>query len=149
MKQKVTDLEVYKSGLTPQQEQVAALMASGKTITDTAADLQISRTTIYRLMQDDLFSAFYSLLCREVKLNTRNNLMALQGKAFEAIKTAIEGDNDTARLKAATWVIERIEAIELSNSDPISAIREQCMTEFEYVGLDVKRFERLRREHGL
>ena len=83
MKQKVTELEVYHSCLTPQQEQVAVVMASGKTITDTASALQISRATIYRLMQNDMFMAYYNMLCSEAKMNGKNGLMALQGKALK------------------------------------------------------------------
>jgi DNA-binding CsgD family transcriptional regulator len=148
MAQKATYSE-HKSCLTPQQEQAAALLASGKTITDTATDLQISRSTVHRLLQDNLFITYYNLLCQEIKINVKNNLFALQKKAFSAITEAFNSDNDTVRLKAAIWVIENIQSVEIGNTSPVDALRDQCMTDFSYVGLDESEYERLKRHYDL
>ena len=151
MKQKGTNLE-YKSCLTPLQEKAAAFLANGKTITDTATDLQVSRATVYRLLQDELFLAYYNLLCSEVKINVKNNLFTLQEKAFAAVTAALDSDNDTTRLKAATWVIDKIQAVEVGNTSPLTAIRNQCYSIDDCivdVGLDSAKFERLKRQHDL
>ena len=149
MIQKATDLE-YKSGLTPQQEQAAALLASGKTITDTATDLQVSRATIYRLLQDGLFLAYYNLLCNEVKTNVKNNLFTLQEKAFAAITAALDSDNDSTRLKAATWIIDKIQAVEVGNTNPLTAISNLCRENVDwFFGFDNSKYERLKKQHHL
>jgi len=149
MEQKATDLE-YKNGLTPMQERAAACLASGRTVTDTAADLQVSRATIYRLLQDELFQAYYNFLCSEIKLNVKNSLFTLQKKAFAAITAALDSDNDTIRLKAATWVIEKIQAVEIGTTNPLTVISEQC-TNYPVTGFDFNRteFERLKKLYHL
>ena len=125
MTQKATNTE-YKSGLTPFQEKAAALLVSGKTITDTAIELKVSRATIYRLMQNGLFEAFYNLLCSEAKMSVKSNLFTLQEKAFKAITDALDSDNDATRLKAGMWVVDKIQEVEIGNTNPIVAIENEC-----------------------
>jgi hypothetical protein len=147
MKQKATDLE-HKSGLSPFQEQVAALLSTGKTVTDTAAVLNVSRATIYRLLQDGLFTAYYNLLCQEVQVNLKNHLFTLQDKAFTALTSALDSDNAPTQLKAATWVLDKIQSVEVDNTDPKHAL---YLTSFPDDGgmVDVVKFERLKKQYGL
>ena len=149
MRQNETNLE-YKTGITPHQENVAVSLAGGKTITETAADLNISRATIYRLLNDDLFSAYYQFLCSEIKLNIKNKIFSLQDKAFAAIGAALESDNDNSRLKAATWIIDKIQSVEIENTSPLTAIRRQCTHySVEDYGFDKPAFERLKKQYDL
>jgi len=150
MKQKETNLAEYKSGLTPLQEQVATFLASGKQITDTANELQISRATIYRLFDNVVFMAYYNLLCYEIKINTKNNLFTLQDKAFKAIGAALESDNDLTKLKAATWIIEKIQDVQIGCKNPIDALSNQCVGKnIIDVCFDNTEFEKLKRQYDL
>ena len=148
MKQNETNLAEYKNGLTPLQEKIAIFLASGKQVTEAANELQVSRATIYRLFQDVVFMAYYDLLCNEIKINTKNNLLSLQGKAFEAINTALSSSNDLVKLKAATWLIEKIQGIEIGVTNPTSALKKQCY-EFQEIGFNERKLEILKKEYGL
>jgi hypothetical protein len=147
MKQKATDLE-HKSGLSPFQEQAAALLATGKTVTDTAAALEVSRATIYRLLQDGLFMAYYNLLCQEVQVNLKNHLFTLQEKAFTALTSALDSDNAPTQLKAATWVLEKIQGVEVGDTDPKRALYFASFGDVDHY-LDEAKYERLKKQHGI
>lgn len=62
------------TGLTPQQEQAAILLASGEGVTEVADKLNVNRATIYLWQQKINFQCFYNQQCQIIQDNIRNGL---------------------------------------------------------------------------
>ena len=112
-----------ESGLTPLQEQAAVLLASGKSITAIAEELEINRSTIYEWQDILTFRCFYNKQCEIIRERIKACLFGVQDKAFDAIKDILEGDNPAIKLKAAIWLIERASATGIGETDPKSILK--------------------------
>ena len=97
--------------ITPQQERAIGLMASGKTATDAAAGVGVSRATLYRWMRDDpAFVAAWNAWQGDQRQATRAQLLGLSGEAVAAVRGAMQkGDGrlGLAMLKAMGLLAEQ------------------------------------------
>lgn len=128
IQQKIT--EIQESGLTPIQEQTAILLASGKSITEVSETLNINRTTIYQWKNKVTFQCFFNFQRAESKELLRNGLFALYEDAFNVIKESLSSDNPnpTTRLKAAMWIIQKVDSSIIGNTDPRKVLQKACTT---------------------
>lgn len=133
-----------KSGLTPIQEQAAILLASGESITAISEKLDINRSTIYEWQEVFTFRCYYNKQCESIKERMKAGLFGLQEEAINAIRGSLQSDNASVRLKAATWLLERLSNTEIKDTDPIAFIRKQCDTTFlDSWSFDTTKFERM------
>lgn len=140
------------TGLTPQQEQAAFLLASGESVTDVATKINVTRATIYLWLQKVGFKCFYNQQCQIIKDNIKNGIFGLYEDALQAVRDTLKSDNESARLKAAMYVIGKIELIDTSQQDPVEAIKKICTADAfdeEYITFDNKKFDALMLENGL
>lgn len=156
MQQNLTKLTPVEqvTGLTPQQEQAALLLASGESVTDVASKINVNRATIYLWLQKVGFKCFYNQQCQIIKDNIRNGLFGLYGDALQALKDTLKSENEQAKLKAAMYVLGKIEMIDTSQQDPVEAIKELCTSSAfpdvdDYVTFDNKKYDALMLENGL
>ena len=124
-KQKSTELTLV-TGLTPQQEQAAMLLASGESVTDVASVVNVNRATIYLWQQKINFKCFYNQQCKIIQDNIKNGLCGLYDEALQAIRSSLQSNNDLLRLKAAVYVISKVEMIDSSQRNPEQVIRRLC-----------------------
>ena len=134
------------SGLTPIQEQAAILMASGERITSIAERLQLNRSTIYEWMDVLTFQCFYNKQCENNKKKLKAGLFGLQKKAIEAIKESLESSDPSIKLKAATWLVERLSDTSIGETDPANIIKERCRV---WGGYNEEKFSRLLEAYNL
>jgi len=85
-------------GLGEEQRAALELLAMGKSVTDVAKEVGLSRTTVYRWLKDDpAFRAAHNQWQDEIEQTGRSRLLTLTGKAAAAIDRALEkGDPKTA-----------------------------------------------------
>lgn len=153
MQQNLTKLTPVEqvTGLTPQQEQAALLLASGESVTDVAARINVNRATIYLWLQKVGFKCFYNQQCQIIQDNIRNGLFGLYGDALQALKDTLKSENEQAKLKAAMYVLGKIEMIDTSQQDPVEEIKKLCTSDLggDYMNFDSKKYDALMLENGL
>lgn len=87
------------AALTPQQETAAELLATGQTVTDTAAAVGVARQTVSAwLNQDFAFQATLNRRQRELWAGLSARLRALVPKALEAVTAALDDGDVRAAL---------------------------------------------------
>lgn len=102
------DLQRADSGLTILQEVVAAEMCTGASITAIAKKHKITRETIYDWLRDRRFDAYRKALLAEVRQEVRGALSSMAAEATSTLRMLMNGGGEQARLKAATYVIDRL-----------------------------------------
>lgn len=141
------------TGLTPQQEQACILLASGENVTDVADKLNLNRGTLYKWQQNKAFECYYNKQCQEYKDEVKNGLLGLHQQAVTTIQQLITTGSEATRLKAATWVLDKVEAIEVGETSIRRALKGQCTTTNDDWGdlstFDEKEYKRQLKAFGL
>ena len=93
--------------ISPKQINACRLLATGKSITDTAKELNISRMTISRwLKSDNDFAAYLNTLKTEQLEAARTQIQHIASLAVETLANVMtKSKNDTARIAAAKEVL--------------------------------------------
>lgn len=94
-----------KLDVNPQQEQVLNFMLSGRTQTEAAQLVNVSRETITRWLSDDRFSSELDRRRTELWQNHRDRLSGLLGDALAEIESLLQSDDERIRLDAAKTII--------------------------------------------
>src|SRR5215471_3398502 len=103
-RQKQTNPDTPDWSLTPQQETAVALLASGKTVTDTAAAIEVTRQTVSEwLHHHPGFQAALNSRRQELWVGMTNRLHGLLPKALEVLQNELEGEHP---LPAAVHVLK-------------------------------------------
>ncbi len=143
------------TGLTPQQEKAAVLLASGNTITETAKKLNVIRSTVYEWAEKANFKAYYNSLIKDIRERSENALFGMIDEAHKAIRESLKSKNESVKLKAALSIIDRVKTVEIGETDPIKLIKQQCTyhssfnIDFGDTEFDERRFEKLMQENNL
>jgi DNA-binding CsgD family transcriptional regulator len=139
-----------ETGLTPLQEKAVSLLVTGENFTEVAINLNIDRGTLYNWFEKITFKAYYNRLCSEVKTNVQNNLFGLYSDAMKAIETSLKSDNETIKLKAAFWLLEKLEAQKIDETSPQNMIRGYCNNlSFDFDNFDEVKYKKLCKENGI
>lgn len=115
-----------ETGLTPQQEQVAILLASGAGVTEVADKAQISRATIYQWQQLTTFKCFFNKQCNDVRNALTVGLFGLASEALQVIKECLNSEDDKVRLKTAIWITDKLHSVEIDQTDIITALKAEA-----------------------
>lgn len=141
------------TGLTPQQEQACILLASGENVTNVADKLSLNRGTLYKWQQNKAFECFYNKQCQEYKNEVKNGLLGLHQQAIATMRQLIATGNEATRLKAAIWVLEKVEAINIGETNIKQALKAQCTTTTDdwsdFTQFNEKEYKRQLKAYGL
>ena len=103
-RQKPTNPDTPDWTLTPQQETAVDLLASGKTVTDTATSVEVTRQTVSEwLNHHPGFQAVLHSRRQELWIGMTNTLRGLLPKALEVLQCELEGEHP---LPAAVHVLK-------------------------------------------
>ena len=103
-RQKPTNPDTPDWTLTPQQETAVDLLASGKTVTDTATAIDVTRQTVSEwLNHHPGFQAALNRRRQELWAGMTDALRNLLPQAVEVLKHELEGE---ARLQAAVHILK-------------------------------------------
>jgi len=120
-----TDERSPASGLTPQQEKAAALLASGQGIQAVADELGIDPATLLRWRKLPTFQAYSNKLVLELKDRIRAEQLSMGDEAIDTVRRIMTGENAGAALRAAQFVIAQIASAEVGDTDPEALLRKQ------------------------
>jgi hypothetical protein len=165
-RQNATDSDAIRAsglgeGLTLQQHQAAALLLAGKGVQGVADELGVHRSTVWAWRQLPTFQAFYNILLGELRQNAQEGVVSLYSDALNTLREVMTGNgcySPAAALKAAMFVVERIETMKVGTTNARDIIREQCMTSIltddfiDFFGaeeFDEKKYHRDCRELGI
>ena len=103
-RQKPTNPDTPDWTLTPQQETAVDLLVTGKTVTDTAIAVDVTRQTVSEwLNHHPGFQAAVNSRRQELWIGMTNTLQGLLPKALEVLKCELEGETP---LPAAVHVLK-------------------------------------------
>ena len=103
-RQKPTNPDTPDWTLTPQQETAVDLLASGKTVTDTAQAIEVTRQTVSEwLNHHPGFQAALNRRRQELWIGMTDTLRGLLPKALEVLKSELESETP---LPAAVHVLK-------------------------------------------
>lgn len=107
---KVTPLKVRRNdeGLTPKQEEAAALLAIGTSIAEVGRKVGVNRNTVYEWLRTPAFATYFKKQLRDVRREIRGKLSAMAEEATETLKTLMDEGGEQSRLKAATYILDRL-----------------------------------------
>lgn len=114
------------TGLTALQEKCCLLLAAGIRITDAAQQVGASRGTLYRWLQQPAFQCYLNLAKRDVQQFVEGSLLNLHQKALEGIEASLDSQRDDLRLKASTWVLEKIQQMPVGACDIRKVLLEEA-----------------------
>ena len=121
------------TGLTALQEKCAFLLAAGTRITDVAQQLGTSRGTLYRWLQQPAFLCYFNQSKKEVQQFVEGRLLSLHLKALEGIEASLDSHREDIRLKASTWVIEKVSQIPVGACDIRKVLLEEATIQTSFV----------------
>lgn len=114
------------TGLTPQQEQVAIMLASGVGVTEVADKANISRTTIYQWQQLTTFKCFFNKRCSDMRSALTVGLFGLASEALQVIKDCLNSEDDRVRLRTAIYITDKLQSVEIDQTDIITALKDEA-----------------------
>lgn len=115
-----------KTGLTAIQEQCAVMLTAGENVSAVAERLQISRTTIYQWSDLLTFQCFSNQLRDEARREINGSLARMAAEAVEAVRQVLSSDNEGMKLKAATWILERMDGFSVGECNPFKVLKEKA-----------------------
>ena len=137
------------TGLTAQQERCALLLAAGTRITDAAQQVGTSRGTLYRWLQQQPFQCYYNQAKKDVQQVVEGSLLDLHQRALEGIRASLESQKEEVRLKASTWVVDRISQMPVGASDVRKVMKEDIAQSAPYYQSVKEEYQRALAEAGL
>lgn len=140
------------TGLTPQQEKAAILLASGNSVVSVAEELNVSRGTLYEWKKLLTFQCYMNEQKQGYVDSLRGGIMNLAEEAIGAIRESLNSDNEQVRLKAAMWVADKVKDYQVGQTDAREAVKQECTTEmFDGWGekIDEDEYKRRLKELGL
>ncbi|NMB37448.1 MAG: hypothetical protein GX993_05345 [Bacteroidales bacterium] len=139
-------LNTVQTGLTPIQEQAAILLASGETITAVAATIGVNRSTLYEWQDIVTFQCFLNQQRADYQEQLKNGIFGLTSEALATLKGCLQSENEPTRLKAATWLLERIASQKTGITDVREALRRKH-TKFSDNWEDYNKFDKVAYEN--
>ena len=113
------------TGLTPTQEQAATLLASGMSVTDVAKQLDVARSTIYVWQRETTFKVFFNRQCSDARGTLVVGLFGLADEALKTIRESLNSEDERIRLKAAMWITDKLQSMEIQQTDLFTALQEE------------------------
>jgi hypothetical protein len=141
-----------QTGLTSTQEKSVVLLLSGKSITEVSQTLKIDRSTIYAWQKQSNFQAYFNATQERIQAELENGLMSLYEEAITTIKDCLSSDNESIKLKAALWLVEKIESKKIGETDPRTLIKNELVLDnisSGFQNFDTRDYERILKENNL
>lgn len=108
-----------KHELTPAQGQAAQLLADGSKVNDVAEVVKVNRGTIWSWSKQPSFMAEINRIRNEYRESCQSMMLGLHAEAVATIRRCMNSESDMVALKAALAVIDKAEAYQNQESDPV------------------------------
>lgn len=114
------------TGLTPTQERACSLLASGAKTKDVAQQLDVPEQTLYLWQKQTTFACYYNKQRSVIKNAAVQSLFGLMDEAVTAIRESLSSTNENIRLKAASYIIDKLQMMDIGKTDIIEAVRAEA-----------------------
>lgn len=114
------------TGLTPTQERACSLLASGAKTAEVAQKLDVPEQTIYLWQKQTTFVCYYNKQRSVIKNAAVQSLFGLMDEAVTAIRESLNSTNESVRLKAASYIIDKLQNVEVGKTDIVEAVRAEA-----------------------
>lgn len=128
MKQTGNEFRSGVTGLTPQQERAAIMLASGSSVLSVAEELKVSRGTIYEWRRLITFRCYVNEQSKDYVDTIKGGVMSLADEAIAAIRDSLHSENEATRLKAAMWVADKAKDYQVGETNAVEAVKKECTT---------------------
>lgn len=130
MKKTKTEVQVSSvTGLTPTQERACSLLASGAKTAEVAQQLDVPERNIHLWQKQSTFVCYYNKQRSVIKNAAVQSLFGLMDEAIKAIKESLNSTNESVRLKAASYIIDKLQNVEVGKTDITEVIRAEATYE--------------------
>ena len=86
--------------LPPEQQTALELLVGGKAVAETARQVGVSRSTVFRWLKNDpVFRAAYNQWQEEIQSSCQSRLMTMTDKAADALEKSLEGGDGRLALQ--------------------------------------------------
>lgn len=123
------------TGLTPTQERACSLLASGAKATAVAEQLDVSEQTIYLWQKQKTFICYYNKQRSVIKDAAVQSLFGLMDEAITAIRESLTSTNESVRLKAATYIVDKLQSLDVGKTDIVEAVKAEATYTDEWAGV--------------
>lgn len=120
------------TGLTPTQERACSLLATGNSATAVARQLGIEEQTLYLWQKQTTFICYYNKQRSVIKDVAVQSLFGLVDDAVTAIRESLSSTNEQVKLKAATYIIDTLQKLEVGKTDIVEAVRAEATTSYDW-----------------
>ena len=114
------------TGLTPTQERACSLLASGAKTAEVAQKLDVPEKTLYLWQKQTTFVCYYNKQHSVIKDTAVQSLFGLMDEAVTAIRESLNSTNESVRLKAASYIIDKLQNVEVGKTDIVEAVRAEA-----------------------
>lgn len=114
------------TGLTPTQERACSLLASGAKTAEVAQKLDVPEKTLYLWQKQTTFVCYYNKQRSVIKDAAVQSLFGLMDEAVTAIRESLNSTNESVRLKAASYIIDKLQNVEVGKTDIVEAVRAEA-----------------------
>lgn len=114
------------TGLTSTQERACSLLASGATTEAVAAELSIPEQTLYLWQKQSTFECYYNKRRSVIRNAAVQSLFGLVDEATTAIRESLSSENESVRLKAATYIIDKLQKMDVGKTDILEVVKQEA-----------------------
>lgn len=115
------------TGLTDTQERACKLLATGESVESTAQQLNIEVNTLILWRRNKAFECYYNLQREQRRNATIASVYALADEAIKTLKESLTfSAGEATRLKAATYIIDKLQTLEIGETDVREAVRREA-----------------------
>lgn len=114
------------TGLTPTQERACSLLASGAKTVEVAQKLDVPEKTLYLWQKQTTFVCYYNKQRSVIKNAAVQSLFGLMDEAVTAIRESLNSTNESVRLKAASYIIDKLQNVEVGKTDIVEAVKAEA-----------------------
>lgn len=141
------------TGLTETQENACKLLAQGESVENTAKQLNIDVNTLTIWRRNKAFECYYNLQREQRRNATIANVYALADEAIKTLKESLSfSAGEATRLKAATYIIDKLQTLEIGETDVREAVRKEANiieSWGENITFDERKYKETLREMGV
>ena len=114
------------TGLTPTQERACSLLASGENAISVAQQVGVEENTIFLWQSNISFKCFYNRQRYIRKEAAVQSLFGLYEDAVKAIRESLNSENESVKLKAATYIVDKLQNVEIGRTDIIEQVKAEA-----------------------
>ncbi len=114
------------TGLTPTQERACSMLASGATIEAVAEEVKVPESTLLLWQRQTTFKCYFNQKRSNVIGSLTQGVYSLAQEAVNALRNSLNSENEQVRLKAATYIVDKLQSIEVGQTDIIQAVKAEA-----------------------